>query len=91
MNIPENIPNSLVVASQQEWREWLAKNHDTEKETWLIFYKKHTGKPCINNLAGSYQRNYLGWICSAKKEETRQRRVKEVMELLAQNKKLGLK
>jgi uncharacterized protein YdeI (YjbR/CyaY-like superfamily) len=45
----------------------------------------------FNNRSKSEQRNILGWIGSAKKEETRQRRIKEVMELLAQNKKLGLK
>jgi hypothetical protein len=45
----------------------------------------------FNNLAPSHKRNYIGWISDAKREETRQRRLKEAMKLLAQNKKLGLK
>ena len=43
------------------------------------------------NLADSYRRTYLGWICSAKREETRVRRVREAIHLLERNEKLGLK
>ena len=43
------------------------------------------------NLAPSYRRLYIGWIISAKKEEPRQRRLREAVSLLEQNKKLGLK
>jgi uncharacterized protein YdeI (YjbR/CyaY-like superfamily) len=45
----------------------------------------------FRNLARSYRRHYIGWITHAKKEETRQRRLREAMSLLEQNKKLGLK
>ncbi|MCI0338465.1 MAG: YdeI/OmpD-associated family protein [Acidobacteria bacterium] len=45
----------------------------------------------FNNLAPSYQRNYVGWITNAKKEETRERRLKEAIGLLAKNERLGLK
>jgi uncharacterized protein YdeI (YjbR/CyaY-like superfamily) len=45
----------------------------------------------FNNLAPSYKKQYIGWITTAKKEETRQRRLKEAVEILAQGKKLGLK
>jgi len=186
---------TLRVTNREDWRTWLKENHDKEKEVWLIFYKKHTGKPGVpyddaveealcfgwidsivkriddekyaqkftprkpdskwsqsnkkrvekmikedrmtgtglvlinaakksgkweqvisqpkefaippevikaisankkawenfNNLAPSYQRQYVGWITTAKKEETRQRRLKEAVEILAQGKKLGLK
>jgi uncharacterized protein YdeI (YjbR/CyaY-like superfamily) len=44
-----------------------------------------------NRLAPSYQRQYIGWITTAKKEETRQRRLAEAVALLAENRKLGLK
>jgi len=186
---------TLHVTNREDWRQWLEKNHDKEKEIWLIFYKKHTGQPGVpyddaveealcfgwidsiikrmddekfsrkftprkpdskwselnkkrvkkmiqegimteaglalidaakesgkweqdishpeefplapemikaisankkawenfNNLAPSYKKQYIGWITTAKKEETRQRRLKEAVELLAQGKKLGLK
>jgi uncharacterized protein YdeI (YjbR/CyaY-like superfamily) len=42
-------------------------------------------------LAKSYQRDYILWISSAKKEETRVRRIEEAIKLLSQNQKLGLK
>jgi uncharacterized protein YdeI (YjbR/CyaY-like superfamily) len=44
-----------------------------------------------NRLAPSYQRLYIAWIASAKKEQTRRRRLAEAVELLAENRKLGLK
>ena len=186
---------ALHVNKREDWRQWLEKNHDKEREVWLIFYKKHTGQPRVpyddavedalcfgwidsivkriddekyaqkftprkrdskwselnkkrvkkmiqegrmteaglalinaakksgkweqvisqpkefaippevikaisankkawenfNNLAPSYKKQYIGWITTAKKEETRQRRLKEAVEILAQGKKLGLK
>jgi uncharacterized protein YdeI (YjbR/CyaY-like superfamily) len=45
----------------------------------------------FRNLAPSYRRHYIGWIVHAAKEETRQRRLREAVALLEQNKKLGLK
>ena len=187
---------AMYVNNREDWRKWLEKNHDKEKELWLIYYKANTGKPSIPyedsveealcfgwidsivkkmddekyarkftprtdkskwsalnkrrvkklikegrmteiglakiessvlkrkedtvreglkkklvipgflkkslmknrkawtnfiKLAPSYQRNYVGWIISAKKPETRQKRIKEAIGLLAKNKKLGLK
>ena len=190
------ISKTLYVTNRDEWRAWLAKNHRTEREIWLIYYKKHTGKPTIpyddaveealcfgwidglekrideeryaqrftprkaksnwsesnrrrvkklleqgkmteaglahiskeiletkadaavqsekreatlpqylkkalmtnkeawqnfKRLAPSHQRNYVRWITAAKKEETRQRRISEAIQLLARNEKLGMK
>ena len=45
----------------------------------------------FRKLAPSYRRNYVGWIMHAKQEETRERRLREAVSLLEQNKKLGLK
>jgi uncharacterized protein YdeI (YjbR/CyaY-like superfamily) len=45
----------------------------------------------FQNLAPSYRRQYIGWVMDAKREETRERRLREVVSLLEQNKKLGLK
>lgn len=184
--------------NRRDWRTWLRKNHDSKKEIWMVFYKKHTGKPGIsydaaveealcfgwidsivkkideekfarkftprksrsrwselnkkrarkmidegkmvetglarirdakesgewfksvlmgarseelkvppyfekalevnakarknfNNLAPTYRRHFIGWVSSAKREETRKRRLQEAVQLLEQNKKLGLK
>ena len=42
-------------------------------------------------LAPSYRRMYIAWIDSAKQQETRMRRLREAVDLLAAGKKLGLK
>ncbi len=45
----------------------------------------------FERVAPSYRRAYIGWIDSAKREETRQKRLREAVSLLAAGKKLGLK
>ncbi len=45
----------------------------------------------FEQLAPSLRRAYIGWIDSAKREETRERRLGEAIGLLAAGKKLGLK
>ena len=45
----------------------------------------------FKELAPSYQRAYVGWIESAKREETREKRLREALGLLAAGKKLGMK
>lgn len=42
-------------------------------------------------LAPSCRRTWIGWIDSAKREETKARRLRESLELLAAGRKLGLK
>lgn len=181
----------LPFENRDSWRAWLSENHDSVREVWLVFFKKHTGKPNISydaaveealcfgwidsiikkidedryarkftprtdtckwsasnlkrvkklkasgrmteiglaklgpdvrpqrppsqrtlrvpkyfrealdrnqkaaqffdELAPSYRRHFIGWVSSAKREETRQRRLTEAIALLAQRKKLGLK
>ena len=45
----------------------------------------------FNNLTSSQQKQYLLWIVTAKRPETRDKRIKESIQLLAEGKKLGLK
>jgi len=45
----------------------------------------------FEKLAPSHRRRYIGWIESAKHEETKARRLKEAIRLLAAGKILGLK
>ncbi len=188
------IENALYITERDSWRSWLRENHESENEVWLIFYKKHTGRPSIayidaveeaicfgwidsivqkmdeeryaqkftprrrnskwsevnkervkrlisegkmtpaglakfdlhmkdggvssthpkneltlsedllktlkshptawenfKKLPPSHRKNFTGWIMSAKREDTRQRRLSEAIELLSQNRKLGMK
>jgi uncharacterized protein YdeI (YjbR/CyaY-like superfamily) len=44
-----------------------------------------------NNLAPTYQKQYIGWVEVAKRADTKQKRIAESIRLLEQGKKLGLK
>jgi len=181
---------TLDVRSRKHWRKWLEKNHASEPEIWLVFYKQHTDEKSIDlgdaidealcfgwidslvrrldddryarkftrrkpdsrwstinrrryaelkaqgllapaglaraptarngdaprpsvtalpsyieqelkanppaweffeKLAPSCKRNYIGWVDSAKREDTKQKRLREMIGLLTAGKKLGLK
>ena len=45
----------------------------------------------FQQLAPSHQRNYLAWIDSAKRQETKEKRLHEAIKMLASGQKLGLK
>lgn len=45
----------------------------------------------FNTLAPSYKNHFIGWISTAKKEETQTARIKESVKLLSAGKKLGMK
>jgi uncharacterized protein YdeI (YjbR/CyaY-like superfamily) len=187
---PQKTLKTVDARTPKLWRKWLEKNHASEVEVWLIFYKQHTGEKSIElgdaidealcfgwvdclvrrldddryarkftprkadsrwstinrrryaelkaqgrlapagidrpptdrdgdaprpsitalpeyleaglkahprawqffeKLAPSCRRNYIGWVDTAKKEETRQKRLREMIGLLEAGKKLGLK
>ncbi len=45
----------------------------------------------FSRLAPSHRRNYVRWVDSAKRQETRERRLAEAVALLEKNQKLGMK
>lgn len=56
--------SELHVTSRNDWRNWLEKNHDAAKEVWLIYYKKHTGKPSISYEDTVEEALCFGWVDS---------------------------
>lgn len=48
-------------------------------------------KMFFDSLAPSYRRQFVDWVASAKRDDTRQRRTTEALDLLAQGKKLGMR
>ncbi len=44
----------------------------------------------FNNFAPSYRKQYIWWVTSAKKDETRQRRINEIVRLAEENKRPGI-
>jgi uncharacterized protein YdeI (YjbR/CyaY-like superfamily) len=61
----------------------------TEFESNLTKNKK--AADFFASLAPSYQRQYRDWIASAKREETRARRIEKALRLLAAGEKLGMR
>ena len=61
------ITKTLYVIERDEWRAWLAKHHDTEKDIWLIYYKKQSGEPRIPYNDAVEEALCFGWIDSTVK------------------------
>ncbi|MGH7459449.1 MAG: YdeI/OmpD-associated family protein [Longimicrobiales bacterium] len=60
---------------------YIAKALKADSRAWEFF----------RGLAPTYRRNFVVWIHTAKRPETRERRLRESIALLAAGKKLGLK
>jgi uncharacterized protein YdeI (YjbR/CyaY-like superfamily) len=60
---------------------YLAKALKANSKAWEFF----------RELAPTYRRDFVVWIHTAKRSETRERRIRESIGLLASRKKLGLK
>lgn len=54
----------MYMRSRVAWRNWLEKNHKTKKEVWLVYYKKHTGKPTVAYNDAVEEALCFGWIDS---------------------------
>jgi uncharacterized protein YdeI (YjbR/CyaY-like superfamily) len=72
-----SVPPSAVFSIPPELADALAKN----KKAGAFF----------DQLAPSYQKQYCAWISTAKRPETRERRLRTSLSLLEQGEKLGLK
>ena len=58
---------TLYVKDRRGWRAWLRKHHGTAPEIWLIYYKKHSGKPRISYSDAVEEALCYGWIDSIAK------------------------
>jgi uncharacterized protein YdeI (YjbR/CyaY-like superfamily) len=62
-----NITKTLHVTNRRDWRKWLREHYKTEKEIWLVYYKKETGKPRILYNDAVEEALCFGWIDSTAK------------------------
>ena len=58
------ITKTLHVTNRKDWRKWLRQHYKTEKEIWLVYYKKGTGKPRIVYNDAVEEALCFGWIDS---------------------------
>src|SRR6266480_2119041 len=61
------IGTTLYVKDRRQWRAWLARHHKTAPEIWLIYYKKHSGRPRISYSDAVEEALCYGWIDSITK------------------------
>ena len=54
----------VYVKTRKEWRDWLSRHHDKSNGIWLVFYKKHTGKPSLEYGEAVEECLCFGWIDS---------------------------
>ncbi|MBK5283820.1 MAG: YdeI/OmpD-associated family protein [Bacteroidia bacterium] len=62
------ITKTFYAPARKEWRAWLKKNHKTEKEIWLVYYNKQSGKPRISYSHAVEEALCFGWIDSTLKK-----------------------
>ena len=62
-----DITKTLFVTDRKDWRKWLRAHYKTEKEIWLIYYKKAIGKPRIAYNDAVEEALCFGWIDSTVK------------------------
>ncbi len=67
MGKPNNKPARLYVTNRAAWRQWLQANYQTANEIWLVYPRKHSGKPRIAYNDAVEEALCFGWIDSISK------------------------
>ena len=62
-----NIGSTIYAKDSKSWRSWLEKNHQSEEEIWLIFFKKAANKSNVTYNEAVEQALCFGWIDSIRK------------------------
>ena len=71
------ITQTFYATDRDAWRAWLQENYRSEKEVWLVYPRKETGRPRIPYGDAVEEALCFGWIDSTQKrlddEHTAQR------------------
>ncbi|HKJ27152.1 MAG TPA: YdeI/OmpD-associated family protein [Anaerolineales bacterium] len=62
------IGKTLYVDNRKDWRKWLRDHFQTDNEIWLVFPRKHSGKPAIVYNDAVEEALCFGWIDSIRKK-----------------------
>ena len=68
---------SVEVIDRASWRSWLATNHESETEAWLVYYKKASGKPSLDYGETVEEALCFGWVDSIIKKLDEERYVRK--------------
>lgn len=58
------ITKTVYAANREEWRLWLKQNYDSTSGVWLVFFKRHTGRPRLAYADAVEEALCYGWIDS---------------------------
>ena len=58
----------VFAKDRAEWRQWLARNFARYEETWLVFYKKASGKQTVSYDHAVEEALCFGWVDGMKKK-----------------------
>ena len=61
------VGKTFYAKNRREWRAWLSKHHRAAPEIWLVYYKRHSGKPRIPYNDAVDEALCYGWIDSTLK------------------------
>jgi uncharacterized protein YdeI (YjbR/CyaY-like superfamily) len=64
---------TLYLWDRKKWRAWLRQHYKTEKEVWLVYYKKGSGKRRIEYNDAVEEALCFGWIDSTVRSIDEQR------------------
>jgi uncharacterized protein YdeI (YjbR/CyaY-like superfamily) len=76
-----------------EWKRVIDERKDLEIPPFFksALAKNKRALEYFNNLAPTYRRHFVGWVSTAKREETRTKRLAEAIRYLERSKRLPLK
>ena len=63
-NTRMEITETCYARDRNTWRKWLEKHHESLREVWLVYYKKHTNKPTVSYIDAVEEALCFGWIDS---------------------------
>ncbi len=61
------ITKTFLTSDRKTWRAWLKKHYKSEKEVWLVYHRKQTGRPRISYNDAVEEALCFGWIDSTVK------------------------
>lgn len=61
---PAKAATQRMFKDRAAWRAWLARNHATAPEIWLVYYKKGSGKKSVTYEEALQEALCYGWIDS---------------------------
>ncbi|HOU16238.1 MAG TPA: YdeI/OmpD-associated family protein [Anaerolineae bacterium] len=71
------ITKTFYTSDRKVWRKWLEEHSETEKEVWLVYYRKQSGKARISYNDAVEEALCFGWIDSTVKTYDAERTVQK--------------